>query len=124
MPNPPVVPFIEATFHYYEYRNVPHARMRVHNTNLTTIQVNQIYVFDIRDFTDSNLIRNITTPATRARLAQERSNASGIVSRGILERIRNEREFAGERFPVPSYLDDLQGFGGKRNRKTSKNRKK
>ena len=123
MPNPPVVPFIEATFHYYVDSNVPHVhvphvQMRVHNTNLTTIQVNQIYVFDIRDFTD---LRDITTPATRARFRQERTEASGAVNQMVLEHIRNSRGLTGERFPVPPYLQNLQKYGGKS--KTSKNRK-
>jgi hypothetical protein len=90
--------------------------MRVHDTNLTTIPINQNYVFDIRDFTDSHLLRDITTAATRERFAQERSISSAALNGMLLGKIRTQRGLTGEKFPVPHYLQNLQGFGGKKSK--------
>ena len=118
-PIPPVL-YIHATFLHYVYRNVPHVKMLVLETNLP-IRVNEIYVFDVRDFTNSNLLRDLTTPASLAQFTQERSNSSGIVNKIVMDAIDRQRTLDGTPFTFPRYQHHLGRFGGKKSkRKTRK----
>ncbi len=116
---PPPLPYIHATFHYYEYRNVPHVRMRVHRTNLT-LQVNQIYVFDIRDFSNFLPPQDITTPQSLAQFQEERRASAAAVNGIVMNAIARQRTVDGTPFPVPHYLYNLNSSGGK----SKKNKRK
>ena len=121
--------YINAVFVHYVYRNsVPHAKMFVVETNLpmtTTwlprpiVRVNELHLFDIRDFSGWMPPADITTPASLAQFKQMREDSSGAVNEIVMGAISKSRKSTKTYFPVPHYLHRLGNFGGK-----SKTRKK
>jgi len=124
--------YINAVFVHYVYRNsVPHAKMFVVETNLPMtsswlprriIGVNELHIFDIRDFSDWYAPADITPPDSLAQFKQMRMDSSGAVNKMVMDAISNERTSTNTYFPVPHYLHRLTNFGGKKSKTRKRKR--
>ena len=64
------------------------------------IGVNELHIFDIRDFYDLRRLTDLTTPASLAQFQKERMDSSGTVNQIVMNAIAREKNLNEKSFSI------------------------